>query len=68
MPTTQKLLRFEDLDSVCGVRSRATLSRLIRTRGFPPPLKFGGRAAFWRQTDIKKWIDRYASETGEARQ
>jgi predicted DNA-binding transcriptional regulator AlpA len=65
MPTKDHLIRFEELNAISGVRSRSTLSRLIRTRGFPLPLKFnGGNAAFWREGEVRKWVARNTVQPG----
>jgi predicted DNA-binding transcriptional regulator AlpA len=64
MPTKDHLIRFEELNAISGVRSRSTLSRLIRTRGFPLPLKFnGGNAAFWREDEVRKWVAQNAVQS-----
>ena len=51
-----KLLRFQELDPICGVRNRVTLSRLIRECNFPPPLKIGKRNVMWKQSEVIAWL------------
>lgn len=52
------LLRMPDLIQKLGV-ARSTIYKLIKERGFPPPIKLG-RIAAWRQADVAAYLDKHA--------
>jgi len=59
-----RLLRFSQLDEVCGIRSRATLSRYQRDLGFPRPIQISRRNVAWRERDIAAWLKKRSADTG----
>lgn len=50
-----QLLNAREVASRLAV-SRPLVYSLIRTHGFPKPLKLGGRRA-WREDEVTAWID-----------
>jgi predicted DNA-binding transcriptional regulator AlpA len=52
-----RLIRFPEVERLTGIRGRPALGRLIKTQGFPNPIKFtGGRACAWSLRAIQSWI------------
>jgi predicted DNA-binding transcriptional regulator AlpA len=37
--------------------SRSTLSRLIRRKAFPEPIRFGINRLAWREAEVTSWIE-----------
>lgn len=54
-PTTT-FLRFADLVERGIVRNRVTLSRWIKSQGFPPPVKLGPNTAAWSTAAVEAWV------------
>jgi predicted DNA-binding transcriptional regulator AlpA len=58
-----RLIRFPEVERLIGVRGRPALRRLIRTRGFPSPIKFTGqRAVAWSLRAVEAWIEKLVAE------
>jgi predicted DNA-binding transcriptional regulator AlpA len=54
-----RLIRFAEVQRLTGVCGRPALQKLIRTRGFPSPIKFTGqRAVAWSLRAVEAWIER----------
>jgi predicted DNA-binding transcriptional regulator AlpA len=54
-----RLIRFPEVERLTGVHGRPALRRLIRTRGFPSPIKFTGqRAVAWSLRAVEAWIEK----------
>lgn len=50
-------LRIEEVLKALG-KSRAWLYKAIKDGRFPAPMHpQGGRAAYWRESDVKEWFD-----------
>lgn len=50
-----KVLRLPDvLKAVC--LSRSTLYLMVSEGRFPRPIKLGGRAVAWRESDVDAWL------------
>ena len=61
-----RILRFREVIHRCGV-SRATIYRRMAEGDFPRPLRLGGSAVGWRESDIDAWIaDRPEATIGPA--
>ncbi len=64
-----KYLRFQDLKAAGVVRNRMTLSRWIKSQGFPAGVLLGPNTRAWRADDIERWLagrpERYDPRTGE---
>jgi prophage regulatory protein len=56
-----RYLSFSQLSQKLGGRSRSSLYRDIETGRLPPPLKLGGRR-YWREIDVDRALERFASE------
>lgn len=57
--STSEVLRVADICSRLSC-SRATIYRLIKTSGFPKPIKFGAAqqcSARWLLVDVDQWIN-----------
>jgi hypothetical protein len=48
--------RFNDLKRARIVSSRGDLHEKQKKRGFPKPAKFGARAAWWPDDEIRAWV------------
>lgn len=51
---------FDDLAERRIVRSRTHLAKLIRTEGFPAPVKFGDSkqsASRWNRSAVHSWLE-----------
>jgi prophage regulatory protein len=57
-----KLLRFTDLRQLGIVKNRVTLSRWLRSGGFPRPVRLGPNSVAWREEEIKAWLDSRSRE------
>lgn len=55
----ERLLSRRDLRRLFPV-SDMTIWRWQQSRGFPPPMKIGGRN-FWREHDVSTWIQSFRS-------
>ncbi len=52
----QKYYRFTDLKAAGIVRNRMTLSRWIKSQGFPAGVLLGPNTRAWRADDIERWL------------
>lgn len=50
-----QLLRRNTVLERCGM-STSTLYRLMDQKRFPPPVRIGGRAVAWVESEINEWI------------
>lgn len=53
---TERLLRLRDVKTTTGLGS-STIYRFIQAGTFPAPLKIGGFASRWRESQIHEWIE-----------
>lgn len=53
---TDRLLRLRDVKTTTGLGS-STIYRFIQAGKFPAPLKIGGFASRWRESQIHEWIE-----------
>jgi predicted DNA-binding transcriptional regulator AlpA len=52
-----RLIRFPEVEELTGVRGRPALGRLMKTQGFPHPIRFtGARACAWSLRAVQAWI------------
>ena len=51
---TDRFLRLEQVIEIAGL-SKAMIYRLIREGKFPTPLKPGGTATRWRESEVREW-------------
>ena len=65
MATPTILLRFSDLKKRNIVNNRATLSRWIRNRKFPPGFMMGMNTRVWTEAEIEKLLTERARESAK---
>ena len=51
-----KLLRRQQVEDTVGL-SKSRIYALMRDDKFPLPLRVGGRAVRWRESELSDWID-----------
>ena len=51
---TPELYRSRDVCATLGI-ARSTLYELIKTDGFPQPVRVSKRAVRWRRIDVEEW-------------
>lgn len=51
----EELLRIKKVSKITGV-GRSTIYKWMDEGRFPRPLKIGGRAIAWRQSDLNDWM------------
>lgn len=61
----EALLRIEKVMEMTG-KTRNTLYIAMRKGTFPRPVKIGGRAAAWVNSEIQRWIAARIAERDEA--
>jgi prophage regulatory protein len=59
-----RLLRRKSVEARTGL-SRSTLYQMMQTGHFPKPVRIGGRAVAWPETEVDAWIDARLAERGE---
>lgn len=58
-PKTQpidRLLRNPEVRAITGL-GKTSLYDLIRTGGFPAPVRLGVRSVAWRESDLRQWLN-----------
>jgi predicted DNA-binding transcriptional regulator AlpA len=55
--TIAKYLRFIDLVEAGIVSNRVTLTRLIKTKQFPPGKLLGPNSRAWTEKEIELWLE-----------
>ena len=50
------LLRCSDVQAMLSV-ARSQVYDLMKTSGFPRPLRIGSQSVRWRKSDVVEWID-----------
>ena len=61
---TDKMLRREEVETICGL-TRSTIYRLMREDRFPLPKRLGPRAVRWPSSEIETWLAARPRATGE---
>ena len=56
---TEKLLTYDDVQAMTGIKSRVTLWRKSKDENddFPRPYKIGSHFTRWKLSEIQNWID-----------
>ena len=54
---TKNYLRFPKLSQKLGGRSRASIFRDMRDRGFPKPHRLGPNFVAWLESEVDAWIE-----------
>lgn len=53
----RKFLKFPALSEKLGGRSRASIHRDMRDRGFPKPINLGANSVVWDEEAVDTWCD-----------
>ena len=61
---TDKMLRREEVETICGL-TRSTIYRLMREDKFPICRRLGPRAVRWSSSEIETWLAARPRATGE---
>jgi len=62
---TMKFLRLPEVKSRTGF-SRSSIYLFVQNGTFPRPVRIGGRAVAWLESDIDEWIEARLAEREEA--
>ena len=62
---TMKFLRLPEVKSRTGF-SRSSIYLFVQNGTFPRPVRIGGRAVAWLETEIDEWIEARLAEREEA--
>jgi predicted DNA-binding transcriptional regulator AlpA len=55
--SSDRLLRFKDLQARGIVNNWPTLKRWVAARGFPSGMYLGPGTRVWRESDIEAWLN-----------
>ncbi|MGD9685460.1 MAG: helix-turn-helix transcriptional regulator [Desulfobacter sp.] len=58
---SKKYLKFPALSAKLGGRSRASIHRDMRDRGFPKPINLGANSVVWDEAQVDAWIEQLAA-------
>ena len=61
---TDKLLTRPEVEDRVRLR-RSAIYRLLRSGGFPLPIRIGPRAVRWRASEVEDWIASRPRATGD---
>ena len=61
--TTTTLLRMPELTKRLGL-ARSTIYKIMRTDGFPKPIKLTSRAVAWDPVEVQAFLDRRRTRQG----
>lgn len=53
----KRYLKFPALSAKLGGRSRASIHRDMRDRGFPKPISIGPNSVVWDEEAVDNWIE-----------
>jgi prophage regulatory protein len=53
----KRYLKFPALSAKLGGRSRASIHRDMRDRGFPKPINLGPNSVVWDEEEVDTWIE-----------
>jgi len=59
-----RLLRRKTVEARTGL-ARSTLYQMMQTGLFPKPVRIGGRAVAWPETEVDAWIEARLAERAE---
>lgn len=63
---TKKYLKFPALSEKLGGRSRASIHRDMKDRGFPKPINLGANSVVWDENSVDIWVEGLAKTEYEA--
>lgn len=52
----ERLLNIKEVENICRLKKSAIYNWMKQGK-FPEPLKLGRKTVFWRESDLKEWID-----------
>lgn len=58
---SKKYLKFPALSEKLGGRSRASIHRDMRDRGFPKPINIGANSVVWDEELVDAWLEQLAA-------
>ena len=58
---SKKYLKFPALSAKLGGRSRASIHRDMRDRGFPKPINLGANSVVWDEALVDAWLEQLAT-------
>lgn len=61
---TETLLRRRDVERITAL-SRSTIYSRMQQGTFPEPIRIGGRAVRWRQSDVNHWLQQHGAGGAE---
>ena len=61
-----RLMTVKDVAAAVSL-SKATIYNRLSDKTFPRPVKVGGKAVRWRQSDIEAWIEGLSTGVVESR-
>lgn len=59
---SKRYLKFPALSEKLGGRSRASVHRDMRDRGFPQPINLGANSVVWDEGAVDSWMDALAQK------
>jgi len=59
-----RFIRRRTVEDRTGL-SRSTIYQMMKEGRFPKPVRIGGRAVAWPETEVDAWIDARLAERGE---
>jgi len=62
-----EILNIHEVTRMTGYKCRASIYNLVKSAGFPAPIRIGTRTVRWMRADVMAWMDQQAQRrTGEA--
>lgn len=61
----KRYLKFPALSAKLGGRSRASIHRDMRDRGFPKPINLGSNSVVWNEEAVDAWLEELAKKQYE---
>lgn len=59
-----RFIRRKAVEERTGL-ARSTIYQMVNEGRFPRPVRLGGRAVAWLETEINDWVDARIAERGE---
>lgn len=61
-----ELLNVHEVAKITSYKSRATIYNLMKSAGFPSPVRVGARTVRWLRADVDAWIEGLKQQAGGA--
>ena len=59
-----RFIRRKAVEELTGL-ARSTIYQMVHEERFPRPVRLGGRAVAWLETEVKDWVAARIAERGE---